>query len=377
MKRSIQQCRRRGRLNYRKLVWICGAFVCLLTISIPGAAYCTGSLLWAHPMDSIETKLALSPDGGYLTVGSEDGITVFDANGTFVWTTTFSGECGVAMSAEGRSLAVGGSKLRVFDRNGTLTWKWSNGFFIFDIDIDPDGAWISACMDDCTIREFNLKDGSSWNVSTGEDLYSIGRSKNGQYTVCGSENGHIFLFSPEKRQLWKYRTGGVPISDLAISSDGARIAAFSEDEILYMFSRSGRMLWQKTVGDSNQVAITDDGGSVATGGDIIRVFSGEGDLIWSYETETRVSGVDISADGSILAASDLGHIYLFSLGCPENIVSDSHTEGIDSYNKSHKTDAMTAATPTIPSSPPPKSGANRIPLIAFSIFCLFILKRRK
>jgi WD40 repeat protein len=374
MKRGIHLQRRERGLHYERLLWACGAFVCMLVIVGPGAAQCTGTLQWEHPARGFDTAVALSPDGTNLTAGSANAITVFDAKGIILWSTSMSGEYGLAMSAAGESLAVGGSRLNVFTPDGVIAWKWSNGYFIVDVDVDQNGSEVVVCVDDATLRCFNLIDGGTWNLSFEEDPCSVARSKEGGYIVCGSDDGQIYLFNSDRRQLWKYRTGGKPIRDIAISSGGARIAALSDDGMLYVLSLGGRMLWSRSVGHTNQVAITDEGSSIATGGDRVHVYSGEGDLIWSYTTETRVGGVDLSADGSRLAAADQDRIYVFSLDCEEPqmvtvqqpVASDSPYVSAEEY----------PSTLPEPSSQPAKSGTDHILLIAFSMTFIVLLKRR-
>ncbi len=355
---------------------MCCAFVCLLVFAAPCTAQCTGSLLWDHAAGGADSSIALSPEGDYLTVGSSKGITVFDTNGTIAWDLPMRGDYGIAMSAGGQSLAMGGSGLNVYALDGSVQWKWSNGYFVLDVDIDPDGSEVVACSDDATLYSFNVTNGIAWNVTFEEDIYSVSRSGDGGYIACGSEDGHIYLLNRDQRRLWNYRTGGAPIGDIAISSDGTRIAALSEDGMLYYLSRSGRMLWSKSIGRSNQVATAYDGSIVAAGGDTISVYSADGERVWSHDTGTKVSGIDLSADGSLLAASDQNQIYLFSLDCGYNATAapQQPVEGVVDIQTPVTGEPLT--TPQKPSTTPAKSGADHIILGTFSLFCLMMLRQR-
>jgi WD40 repeat protein len=363
-------------LNQNVFSWVCCAFVCLLVLTAPCTAQCTGSLLWEHAERGAETSIALSPEGNYVTTGSSKGITVFDTNGTIARDIQVRGDHGIAMSAGGQSLAAGGSGLNVYAPDGSVQWKWSNGYFVFDVDIDPDGSEVVACSDDAAIRSFNLTNGIAWNVTFEEDIFSIARSADGGYIACGSKDGHIYLLNRDQRQVWNYRTGGALIGDIAISSDGARIAALSEDGMLYYLSRSGRMLWSKSIGRSNQVATADDGSIVAAGGDTISVYSADGERIWSHDTGTKVSGIDLSADGSLLAASDRDRIYVFSLDCKDNATAATQPPVEGEVDNEPPVTAEPLTTPQKPSTTPAKSGADHIILGTFSLFCLMMVRKR-
>jgi WD40 repeat protein len=187
-------------LNHNVISWVCCAFVCLLVFATPCTAQCTGSLLWEHAEGGADTSIALSPEGNYVTTGSSKGITVFDINGTIAWDIQMRGDYGIAMSAGGQLLAVGGSGLNVYAPDGSIVWKWTNGYFVFDVDIDPDGSEAVTCVDDATIRSFNLTNGIAWNVTFEEDIYSVARSADGGYIACGSEDSHIYLLNRDQRR---------------------------------------------------------------------------------------------------------------------------------------------------------------------------------
>ncbi|NIP34917.1 MAG: PQQ-binding-like beta-propeller repeat protein, partial [Thermoplasmata archaeon] len=79
--------------------------------------------------------------------------------------------------------------------------------------------------------------------------------------------GIIYLFDKSGRLLWKY-TNPEPFSSVAISDDGNFIVAGSDDHVTYFFDRRGLLLWRYSADKKIRcVEISEDGQLLVTGSD--------------------------------------------------------------------------------------------------------------
>jgi len=146
------------------------------------------------------------------------------------------------------------------------------------------------------------------DISNGAELIVIGG-------VIGENNGIIYLFDKSGRLLWKY-TNPEPFSSVAISDDGNFIVAGSDDHQTYFFDRRGLLLWRYSSDKKIRcVETSEDGQTLVTGSDDNNVYFFDNSrrikrFAWKYRFDNSASAVAMSKKGNyILAGSDDHGIY--------------------------------------------------------------------
>jgi hypothetical protein len=146
------------------------------------------------------------------------------------------------------------------------------------------------------------------DISNGAELIVIGG-------VIGENNGIIYLFDRSGRLLWKY-ANPEPFSSVAISDDGNFIVAGSDDNQTYFFDRRGLLLWRYSADKKIRcVEISEDGNMLVTGSDDNNVYFFDNSrrikrFAWKYRFDNSASAVAMSKKGNyILAGSDDHGIY--------------------------------------------------------------------
>ncbi len=146
------------------------------------------------------------------------------------------------------------------------------------------------------------------DISDGAELIVIGG-------VIGENNGIIYLFDKSGRLLWKY-TNPEPFSSVAISDDGNFIVAGSDDHQTYFFDRRGLLLWRYSADKKIRcVELSEDGQLLVAGSDDNNVYFFDNSrrikrFAWKYRFDNSTSAVAMSKKGNyILAGSDDHGIY--------------------------------------------------------------------
>ena len=79
-------------------------------------------------------------------------------------------------------------------------------------------------------------------------IYSVDLSSNGEYLTAGGYNNSLYLFNRSGALLWKYEKSdhilNNTVFDVDISGDGSTIAANCADDYQYIFSREGKVLFK-------------------------------------------------------------------------------------------------------------------------------------
>jgi WD40 repeat protein len=89
------------------------------------------------------------------------------------------------------------------------------------------------------VNERDIRSANSiWSYTTGEILFSVAISSDGQYIAAGGKDNKTYLFSKDSSTpLWNYTTGGW-VRTVAISSNGQYITAGSDDGKIYLFDKT-------------------------------------------------------------------------------------------------------------------------------------------
>jgi WD40 repeat protein len=165
-------------------------------------------------------------------------------------------------------------------------------------------------------ENFSMPFGPEWSYETGDDVYSVAISADGEYIATGSWDDKVYLFDKDSSMLlWSYDTGN-NVHSVAISADGEYIVAGNEDYKVYFFDKdSSTPLWNYTTPDQvRSVSISADGEYIVVGSWDYKVYLFDKDSstpLWSYETGHNVNYVDISADGEYIIVGSYNKLYLF------------------------------------------------------------------
>ncbi len=158
------------------------------------------------------------------------------------------------------------------------------------------------------------------------DVNAVDVSSDGSYIVAGTGNKYVYLIDKSGQCLWKYFAEG-DIYEVAISEDGQYISAGGFDGNLYFFEKNGEKIWESPGGEIYELAMSDDGEYLAVSRSkgsliglsrpcVIEYYNKAGLKIWDYSTSDWISGLDISPDGSYVAA-----------GCHDNNIYFFNREG--------------------------------------------------
>ena len=198
-------------------------------------------------------------------------------------------------------------------------WSYTTGDRVYSVAISGDGEYIVAGSDDDSVYFFDRdSDTYLWNYSTEGDVRSVAISSDGEYIAAGSVDTQVYLFTKDSDlPLQIYSAGDRAVVSVSISADGEYIAAGSVDERVYLFDKdSSTPLWSYYAGNWVwSVSISADGEYIAAGShrDVYLFDKDSSTPIWSYNTGSEVNSIAISADGEyIVAGSADDKVHLFA-----------------------------------------------------------------
>ena len=198
-------------------------------------------------------------------------------------------------------------------------WSYTTGDRVWSVAVSGDGEYIVAGSDDDSVYFFDRdSDTYLWNYSTGGDVRSVAISSDGEYIAAGSVDTQVYLFTKDSDlPLQIYSAGDRAVVSVSISADGEYIAAGSVDERVYLFDKdSSTPLWSYYAGNWVwSVSISADGEYLAAGShrDVYLFNKDSSTPIWSYNTGSEVNSIAISADSEyIVAGSADDKVHLFA-----------------------------------------------------------------
>ena len=220
----------------------------------------------------------------------------------------------------------------------SVIWRYDlRGGPVHGISISPGGNYIIAGAGD-KIYLFDRSGDLLWNrdivsvlgLRKGEGvILSVSVSSNGSYIAAAigitKRNGYVYLLNGSGDILWKYKIGLDALS-VSVSSNGSYIVAGTYRGEIYLFDRSGRLLWSKRIQEPIWWTPNVEGVSISSEGDYIAVISGNnrtyvfdrsGKLIWSWNVGAQLSSLSMSSEGSFIALGTYdSNVYFISLPPP-------------------------------------------------------------
>jgi hypothetical protein len=205
------------------------------------------------------------------------------------------------------------------------------------VSVSGNGQYFLAGSEGGAINFFDKTGTLLWAYPTGKRITSVSTSHTGNYIVINgvdpidASNGTVYCFNPHGDLLWQ-SDPAMGIQQARISSDGTTIVAAgytgtaeAKDPVLYSLDQTGNVRWKilKLTGGVSVVALSEDGNAIVVGtwggggsrdrnDGSVRLFSGNGTLLGKYGTKSWVIGVDMSRDGSTIAAIDRDVVYFLN-----------------------------------------------------------------
>ncbi len=120
--------------------------------------------------------------------------------------------------------------------------------------------------------------------------------------------------------LWSSEVEGRILS-IALSKDGssAAVASISKEGtdtkgMVFFYNRYGELLWSYVTGSWSAVSVSSDGNYVVAGGDELRIFNKEGNLLHSFSIrEAPIHVISLSKDANVAAIGVGRDVFYFSL----------------------------------------------------------------
>jgi cytochrome c len=132
----------------------------------------------------------------------------------------------------------------------------------------PDGQTLVSAGYDLTVRFWPLRDGAPTIVTLPTPLNSVATASDGEVVVGGAD-GRVFFLSPKGERRGEVATGNTPIIAVAISGDGALVAAAGIRGSVAVIERATRTIARTLVGPGMPVwsaAFFPDSRTLLTGG---------------------------------------------------------------------------------------------------------------
>ena len=296
-----------------------GGPVRALAISADGLTAVSGSfdssaIRWSLTRNTAEQVLrfhqsavnavALLPDGRTVT-GGEDGKIAVWQPGSPVPQQVLEGHVApvvsLAVSPDGKTLASAS-----WDRSIRL-WSLTGGEprvledhqqNVNGVTFTPDGKALVSAAYDLTLRIWPLDGGAPTVITLPTPLNSVAVSRDGEI-VAGGADGRVFFFSASGEQRGEIDSGQTPIVTVAVSGDGALIAAAGIRGSVAIIDRSSRSVARTLVGPGLPVwsaTFFPDNRTLLTGGTDRMIRR------WDALSGDHIGQVTMSGPGDPLAA---------------------------------------------------------------------------
>jgi len=232
-----------------------------------------------------------------------------------------------------RIVGISADKIRVYSSNAKVSKNYNPASIL-----EPEFMFLSQTIplmvynDGKTIYWFDVNLGEElWQVTAPGYPTSLAMTPSGSFVIVGTENGNIVRYTDKGILNWSYSSNeetilAPGITALAVSKDGARVAAGSSD---------GKIL----------------------------ILDGSGKLVGSYQAKDPIMSMTISSDGSSVLAADETTIYAFTSGPSSAPVSYYQFDPKNLTQGSQNNSSQNMTTPrnlTINTSPAKTSAARTI-----------------
>jgi tetratricopeptide (TPR) repeat protein len=179
-----------------------------------------------------------------------------------------------------------------------------------------DGQRVAGGFSDMAGTNFALACGDitgrvHWLRDVDAPLSVVALSRDGGRIAFGADSGMLWLVDAARRNVWAFEQGE-PMRALACSADGVFIAYGTAEGAVGLIDGDGTRQWEARLsGEVAALALSGDGAVCvalcrpAHDEGVTHCFClvGAGQVGWEYEAERRLVGLSVSANGRYLAAS--------------------------------------------------------------------------
>jgi hypothetical protein len=226
-----------------------------------------GDLLWTKSFSSWVDAVSVSGGDHAVVVASGTELFLFDSGGAQAWKKTFNDVSDAAISGNGAYIvaAVADSSSKygvvVMDRGGSTLYQSTSGLSEPCLSVSSDASYIAVGSSrDVVLMTRQCQ--QLWSRSTDSFVEAVGVSSGG---MVAAEAYSISLFDAEGKLLWGGERETWGSSAVSISGDGEYIAAAISSNVT-LLDAEGKKVWSRRVGERlslEDVAMSSDGARVA------------------------------------------------------------------------------------------------------------------
>jgi len=292
-----------------------------------------GKPLWSHLAHGYVRHVAISNSGDSAAASDMAGYVYFfqpRVSASPVW--SFHGGSAIyaiAMSDDGSQLVAGdrGGSVFLFNTNqsGAPVWQGLVPGGVLAVSLWQSRGAVIATSTQGGIYYYepeSIPSGSSWKFQESVSFPQLSVNDNADYIVAGGSDGNIHIITAEGQLVGTQRVGG-SISAISISDQLDHVIAGSTNGNVSRFDLNEGLKKLDSFAARTpvtSVAISNDGERIAVAGldGTIWTFNDKfADPIWTFNTGAIVHSLSISGDGQVMGATDdKGNIYLFSERAP-------------------------------------------------------------
>ena len=198
-----------------------------------------GNLIWTHEANSPVTTVAITPDGEYIVVGSNNkNVYLLSKNQKTIWSLETLGEINsVDISFDGNYICAGTKNgwIYIISKSGEILSKSKRNDGVINIKINPDGNYIVAGSREGGVYIISNNGQELWKSLEDKGIYSVSINPDGSKIAVGSMDT-IYVISNKGKDIWSYQTYNdknylYSINSLAISLDSTTLVSTSRDSV--------------------------------------------------------------------------------------------------------------------------------------------------
>ncbi|KDE56407.1 WD40 repeat domain-containing protein [Methanoculleus sp. MH98A] len=279
--------------------------LCCLTAALCGVASADEGEyvpVWGQGANGPVSSVAVTHDGSTIVASAGSAVYVLDRQGDVLWKANVGGRVNsVGISPEGSGIGVAADKLYLYDGDGDLLWTEKTTFVYRSVDLSSNGMYVAAGCDNGAVYIFDRNKKQLWDYDMGTDSYDLAISENGRRIAIGCDNQGVYLLNSREGESWSYGTGKM-VRGIDLTPDGRFVTAGSVDRCLYLSTGEGEHLWKYPVGDAViSTALTNEARRIfAAAGRTIHVLDYTGAEVQKIALKGRAESVAVTPDGSFL-----------------------------------------------------------------------------
>jgi tetratricopeptide (TPR) repeat protein len=184
-----------------------------------------------------------------------------------------------------------------------------------DAALSADGQRVAAAFSDLAGASFAIAYGDIsgrliWLQEFDSPISVVAISRDGTRVAAGLESGALSLLDQERRDVWTFELEA-PVRSVACSADASKVAYALEVGAIGLIGADGARIWDADIGGSAvAMALSSDGGLCgvlagqpydSAGAVKIYCFLQDGSEGWQHDTERKSTGISLSPNGCFMA----------------------------------------------------------------------------